>query len=70
LLLENDKDLRYARLVGQRYGVNDFLLISYSPADGDLLSKKNLAPLDRLRNELGQLESVESVLTILDVPSA
>ena len=68
LLLENDKDLRYARQIGERYGVNDFLLISYSPKDGDLLSQQNIDTLDRLRNDLSDLEWVESVLTILDVP--
>jgi len=31
LLLENDKDLRYAREITDRYGVYDFLLISYTP---------------------------------------
>jgi uncharacterized protein len=68
LLLENDKDLRYARQISERYGVYDFLLISYTPDKDDLLAKNNLETLDRLRNDLNDLDSVESVLTILDVP--
>ncbi|MCP4745114.1 MAG: RND family transporter [Desulfobacteraceae bacterium] len=68
LLIENDKDLRYARQVGDRFGVNDFLLISFAPKKGDLLSDKNLDVLKRLRDELVQLEQVESAMTILDVP--
>jgi predicted RND superfamily exporter protein len=68
LLLENDKDLRFTRKVSNRYGVNDFLLISFTPAEGDLLSKKNLEVLAALRDELSTLEQVTSVFTILDVP--
>lgn len=68
LLLENDKDLRYTRQVNRRYGVNDFLLISFTPAEGDLLSQKNLDVLAALRDELSGLEQVTSVVTILDVP--
>ena len=68
LFLENDKDLRYARQVSERYGVHDFLLISYTPRTGDLLAQDNLNALGRLQNELSELDGVASVLTILDVP--
>lgn len=68
LLLENDKDLRYTRQVANRYGLNDFLLISFTPAEGDLLSRENLDVLAALRDELSALEQVASVFTILDVP--
>lgn len=68
LLLENDKDLRYSREITNRYGVNDFLLIAYTPKDGDLLSPATMATIGRLRDELAVLPQVESVLTLLDVP--
>jgi hypothetical protein len=68
LLLENDPDLRYTRQVSDRYGVNDFLLISFTPAEDDLLAPKNLKILADLRDELSQLEQIVSVFTILDVP--
>ena len=68
LLLENDEDLRYARQVGERYGVHDFLLVSYTPLKGELLAKENLDTLGRLRDELEAMDWVDSVLTILDVP--
>lgn len=68
LLLENDKDLRYARELGKRYGVQDFLLIAFSPKSGELLDPTNLETIARLRDDITQLEHVESVLTILDVP--
>ncbi|MFW2366173.1 MAG: efflux RND transporter permease subunit [Desulforhopalus sp.] len=68
LLLENDKDLRYAREISKRYGVQDFLLIAFTPKSGDLLDQVNLATIERLRDSLSQLTTVESVLSILDVP--
>ena len=68
LLLENDKDLRYARQISDRYGVYDILIISYAPKNDDLLAQNNLETLGRLRDDLKKLDWVESVLTILDVP--
>ena len=68
LLLENDKDLRYTRQVAKRYGVSDFLVISYTPKGKDLLDPQNLEHLARLRDDLKGLERVSSVNTILDVP--
>jgi predicted RND superfamily exporter protein len=68
LLLENDEDLRYAREIYKRYGIQDFLLIAFTPKSGDLLDQVNLSTIARLRDSLSRLEAVESVLTILDVP--
>ncbi len=68
LLLENDPDLRYAREVGTRYGIDDFVLISFAPHAGDLLEEANLAALRQLRDELEKLDQVASVVTLLDVP--
>ena len=68
LLLENDTDLRYAREISKRYGVQDFLLIAFTPKSGDLLDDVNLATIAGLRDSLTQLPAVASVITILDVP--
>ncbi|MDY6789825.1 MAG: MMPL family transporter [Thermodesulfobacteriota bacterium] len=67
LMLEDDEDLRYSRLINSRYGENDFLFVTYTPED-DLFSEKSLAKLKQLRNELRKLKSVSSVVSILDVP--
>lgn len=67
LIIEDDRDLHYSRLIDARYGVQDFLLLAYTPQD-DLFSDKVLADLERLRNELLQLERVSSVVSILNVP--
>lgn len=67
LLLETDKDLQYSRIIKARYGGYDYLVMTYAP-DHDLFSDKGLAELTLLRNELLQLKSVSSVVSILDVP--
>jgi predicted RND superfamily exporter protein len=67
LVLENDEDLRYARLVNSRYGQNEYLFLAYTPKD-DLFSEKTLKTLARLRDELKQLKGVTSVVSLLDVP--
>ncbi len=67
LILEDDSDLHFTRLVNSRYGSSDFLIISYTPRS-DLFSDKVLADLMILRDELVALEGVESVVSILDVP--
>ncbi|UCG59970.1 MAG: MMPL family transporter [Phycisphaerales bacterium] len=67
LVLENDEDLRYSRVIGSRYGQQDFLVMTYTPR-GDLLSPDTLATLARLRDDLSSLDRVSSVLSVLDVP--
>ena len=65
LVLEHDEGLEYYRRIRERYGSDDFLIITYTPY-GDLLSPESLEGLKRLRDRLLQLENVESVNSILD----
>ncbi len=67
LMQENDESLRYAREIYSRYGIEDFLIIAYSPK-ADLLSDQALGHIARLRDEIKAMERVESVITVLDVP--
>ncbi len=67
LVLENDEDLRYSRLIDSRYGLQDYLVMTYAP-EGDLFSDQVLSNLSRLRDELKGMERVSSVVSILDVP--
>ena len=68
LLLENDAALRYTRQINDRYGLNDFLIVAYTPKTGDLLDDKNLAHLKKLQDELTGIKNVASVTSLLDVP--
>lgn len=67
LVLEGDKDLEALRQVGEHYGNDEFLFLSYTP-NADLFSDEALKPLGQLREELKSVALVTSVVTILDVP--
>jgi predicted RND superfamily exporter protein len=67
LLLEDDADLRYYSGVVARYGSENFLVITYTARD-DLFATDTLADLTELRDELATLDTVEEVISILDVP--
>ena len=67
LVLENDADLRYYRVVKSRYGSDDYMVISYTPKQ-DMFSDATLQAIRSLRDELKTLPRVESVVTLLDAP--
>ena len=68
LTLENDEDLNFFREVVQRYGSDNYLIVTFSPKQGDLFDEKNLQVLGALRSDLLTIGGVESVLSMLDVP--
>ena len=68
LLLEDDSDLNLFRKIHERYPSGDLLVVTYTP-DNDLFSDQALEPLKRLRGELKEVTSVNTVFTILDAPS-
>ena len=68
LTLEHDDDLNFSREVVQRYGSDNFLIVTFSPSQGVLFDQNNLVTLAALREDLLQIEGIESVLSMLDVP--
>ena len=71
LLLENDPDLKYLREVNKKYGSKDFLVLTYTHSPGEDLNFKSegtIKNLKLLKNSLENLEWVDNVITILDVP--
>jgi uncharacterized protein len=68
LVLEGDESLAFYREVGERFGSQSFLVVTYRPLRGDLLDDASLARIDSLRKELLGIENVSSVTSILDVP--
>ena len=68
LLLENDKALQYSRLIDSRYGLEDYLVVTYAPKKGDLLDDANLRNLSHLNNDFNKLKHVSKVFSILDAP--
>jgi len=67
LLLENDKDLAYTRLVSKRYRGQDFLVITYTPKE-DLLAPQTLEDIRTLSDALLKIKGIDSVTSILNVP--
>ena len=67
LTLEHDEALQYYRQIRDRYGSDDFLVITYRPNE-PLFSDRSLDGLAHLRNELSLVRNVRSVTSILDVP--
>ncbi len=71
LLLENDPDLKYLREVNSKYGSKDFLVLTYTHSpneDYDFKSENTIKNLQLLKNSLENLNWVDNVITVLDVP--
>jgi len=68
LLLEKDQDLAFYREVNQRYAVQDFLIVIFTPHDGQLLSNSSITIMRNLSKELNSLVFVDSITSILNVP--
>lgn len=67
LLLDDDKDLAFARTIEERFESDDVLILVYKPNQG-LLSKKSLQLLSKISNDLEQLPNVKSVDSLINVP--
>lgn len=67
LVLENDKDLRYYHAIRERYGSDDYLIITYTPHE-NLYKQETLDDINNLSAELEKLERVQTVTTIIDAP--
>ncbi len=67
LLLENDPDLKYLREVNTTYGSKDYFVLTYTP-NNNLLDPDTINNLTSLKNDLTNLEWVNNIITILDVP--
>ncbi|WP_346837267.1 MMPL family transporter [Microbulbifer sp. SAOS-129_SWC] len=68
LTLEADKSLDYYRKIAERYASGDFLVVTYRSKQGDLFSDASLKTLGKLRDNLAQVQGVDNVQSILDVP--
>lgn len=61
LTLEHDEDLNFFREVVQRYGSDNFLIVTFSPKSGDLFDQKNLDTLAQLSADLSGIQGVEGL---------
>jgi len=67
LLLDDDKDLAFARTVAKRFDTDDVLMLAYKPKQ-DLLSKESLETLADISSDLEKLPGVKSVDSLINVP--
>jgi len=67
LVLENDTSLNYYRQISQKYASDDFVVIAFKPTT-ELLSDQSINTIRTIRDELLELDNIESVSSILDVP--
>ena len=67
LLLKGDKDLEFSRQVSKKFVTKDTLVITYSIKD-DLLSQNNIVNIKTLSRELLDLDLIESISSIVNVP--
>ncbi|GAA0198755.1 RND family transporter [Kangiella japonica] len=67
LTLENDKSIDYYRQVNEKYGSDDFLIITWQPKNG-LISDESIDGLKKLTAELQEIDTVSNVNSILNVP--
>src|SRR6056297_1394291 len=67
LVMEGDEAVRFYRSVRARYESDDFLVVTYTP-DGGLFTAPALDRLEALRDTLADVDYVEDVTSLLDVP--
>ncbi len=67
LLLEDDQDLRLFREVSSRYETREFLFVTFTPNE-DLFSPETLQIIKKLGDEFLQLDQVESIVSLVNVP--
>ena len=68
LLLEHDPDLEAWREISKRYISPTYLVVTYTPKNGDLLANESLDLIKNLSDELAKNDMVQNVLSILNVP--
>ncbi len=67
LSLEGDNNLELYFATQETFGSDESLVISYSVKDGTILSKDQIISLRSFRDDLLELEGINSVVSILDV---
>ena len=67
LVMEDDKDLQFSRLISSRYTINDFLIVTVTPKE-DLFSEPAQKLLKGLQADLERIKGVTSVVSILNAP--
>ena len=68
LVVEGDPDFAAYEEITETFTGDDFLLITFSPQEGPLLSDASIERMGELQHRIAAVEGVSSVFSILDVP--
>ncbi len=68
LVVEGDANFAAYERITETFTGDDFLLITFAPHDGVLLSDANIERFERLRARIAATDGVASVFSLLDVP--
>lgn len=68
LVLENDKSLQYYRSIKARYGSDDALIVTYT-SKSELFSQPEIGNLGQLQTALSKVDGIDSIISILNVPT-
>jgi uncharacterized protein len=67
LLLDNDKDLIFTKEISKKYSNDNILILTYT-TNNNLLSNKTINDIDKLSKKIQNLNQIESITSILNVP--
>ena len=68
LILEDDADLKVFRETNEKYKSYDFMILTLSDKVKDVFSQETLSLVDSLRQEIENLDNVESVTSLTNIP--
>ena len=68
LVLQTDKSLKFYTEIRERYGSDDYLIVTYEPKSRPLFETPVLDHLWELHKDLEDLKRVKSVISIMNVP--
>ncbi len=68
LVVEGDANFAAYERITETFSGDDFLLITFAPHDGVLLSDANIEVFERLRVRIAATDGIASVFSLLDVP--
>ena len=66
LLLENDPDLKYLREINQKYGSEEFFILTYEPKGK--INVQSINELEKFVNKINNLQWVSKTISIINAP--
>ncbi len=66
LLLENDPDLKYLREVNERYGSEEFFILTYEPKV--VINKDSILELEKFVTKINNLNWVSKTISVINAP--